>query len=381
MSKNKLLILFILRVLVFGLFVLSGILKLYPIQGFEKQLVDLGFVDWCSAPYVARLIIALEIGLGIAFLQSHYLKRIVIPATAFLLIGFCIHLTIEIVTKGANSGNCGCFGQLIPMTPLQALVKNIITLGMLGYMYVIYREKDRNNGLVLVILLLVVNLGVFMLYPFCPCKAEKSDISAEAALVVEEDSVWVNPKYIQPADSTVFETTGQTTTPVPTAVPPVSGVVTTKEKAKDTTTAKVVQTAPKTDASCPVRQTSVYAPFKVYNDGITANLDNGRKIVTLFSLDCEHCMETAKKIGELSKKRSIPPVYYLFWGSEDQVENFFKVAQYRFPYKIIDPSTFFQLLGAAPSPPKVTVLCNGNVLADFDTNTFSTEKLEEAIDK
>ena len=27
-----------------------------------------------------------------------------------------------------DSENCGCFGDLIPMTPLQALIKNILTL-------------------------------------------------------------------------------------------------------------------------------------------------------------------------------------------------------------------------------------------------------------
>ena len=37
---------------------------------------------------------------------------------------FSIHLS----TKLLDPGNCGCFGDLIPMTPLEALVKNIITL-------------------------------------------------------------------------------------------------------------------------------------------------------------------------------------------------------------------------------------------------------------
>ncbi len=365
MNKNKLLILFILRLVIFSLFLASAVLKLVPsIVPFEKQLVDLGFVDWCSAPYMARLIIALELALGIAFLQSNYLRRVVIPATAFLLIAFCVHLSIVIYTQGANSGNCGCFGQLIPMTPLQALIKNILTLGILGYMYVIYKEKEKNNWLVLTTIYLVSNLALFMLYPFAPCGTvqvgdpETVTVLPDTSLVVVQDSVQ--------KDSVV----------ITNVLKPVNPLLPLK-----TDTVKKIIPVVKVDALCPVKKVSAYAPFKKFSDGSVADLDDGRKIVTLFSLECEHCMETAKKIGELSRKRSIPSTYFLFWGTEDQVENFFKVAQCRFPYKIIDPSTFFQLLGSAPSPPRVNLMCNGNMVADFDNSTFTIEKLEEALNK
>lgn len=370
MNKNKLLILFILRLLIFFLFVASAALKLMPsIVPFEKQLVDLGFVDWCTAPYMARLIIALELALGIAFLQSNYLRKIVIPATAFLLVAFCIHLSILIYTQGANSGNCGCFGQLVPMTPLQALIKNSITLGILGYMYVIYKEKEKNSLLVLSVIFLVCNLALFMAFPFAPCTAVKVDEVAEMTAPTLDTMQVAAPDTAKiKADTMISNFIGETP-----AVNPANVV--------KTDTAKKVVPVVKTEALCPVKKVSAYAPFKKYNDGITADLDNGRKIVTLFSLECEHCMETAKKIGELSRKRAIPQPYFLFWGTEDQVENFFKVAQCRFPYKIIEPTTFFQLLGSAPSPPKVTFLCNGNVIADFDNSTFTIEKLEEALNK
>jgi hypothetical protein len=366
MNKNKLLILFILRIVIFALFTLSGIMKLVPsIVPFESQLIKLGMVDWCSAPYLARFIIALELFLGIAFLQSNYLKKIIIPATALLLIVFCVHLSITIYTEGANSGNCGCFGQLIPMTPLEALIKNILTLGVLGYMYYLYKEKEKNSLATLVILFLTANLAIFLFYPFCPCNTIKIDEEEVMPMVSPAVDSLATAKDSLKADSTKI------------AVSPAIGV---QKLPKDTATIKVTPQA-QTDALCPVKKVSAYAPFKKYNDGIYTNLDEGRKIVTLFSLECEHCMETAKKIGELSRKKSIPAPYFLFWGSEDQVENFFKVAQCRFPYKIIEPTTFFQLLGSAPSPPKVMYLCNGNVLAEFDNASFTIEKLEEVLAK
>ncbi len=366
MNKNKLLILFVLRLLIFALFMASAVLKLVPsIVPFEKQLVDLGFVDWCSAPYMARLIIALELALGIAFLQSNHLRRIVIPATAFLLIAFCVHLSIVIYTQGANSGNCGCFGQLIPMTPLQAIIKNVLTLGILGYMYVIYKEKDKNSILVLGLIYLASNLALFMLYPFAPCNTTTVADTEIVTVLPDTTNRMIVADTIR-KDSVVKGTEIK----APNPLIPVK-----------TDTAKKIVPVIKVDALCPVKKVSAYAPFKRFSDGVVTDLDDGRKIVTLFSLECEHCMETAKKIGELSKKRPIPGTFFLFWGTEDQVENFFKVAQCRFPYKIIEPTTFFQLLGSAPSPPKVSVLCNGNMVADFDNNSFTIEKLEEVLSK
>ena len=57
-------------------FIIS-IAKLYPspyfaITTFEfKQVIPLGF-DACIAPYFSRILIALEIALGIAILQPHF---------------------------------------------------------------------------------------------------------------------------------------------------------------------------------------------------------------------------------------------------------------------------------------------------------------------
>jgi hypothetical protein len=127
-------------------------------------------------------------------------------------------------------------------------------------------------------------------------------------------------------------------------------------------------------------KTSIYASFKNYSDGITANVDKGTSIVALLSLECEHCMETARKIGELSKEQKIPPVYFLFFGSPGELDHFFEVAQYRFPYKIIEPQVFFPLLGDNPSPPRISVLKEGNIVADYNFESFSKEKLKKAIE-
>jgi predicted Co/Zn/Cd cation transporter (cation efflux family) len=78
---------------------------MFPIWAFEKQLVDLNVASWCSVPYFSRLLIGVELALGIAILQRHYLKRLVIPGIIAMLVVFCIHLSIEMVKNGAMNSS------------------------------------------------------------------------------------------------------------------------------------------------------------------------------------------------------------------------------------------------------------------------------------
>ena len=129
--NNKLLGIWLIRVVVSLLFLISAYAKVYhepssyfSITTFEaKQLVPLGFSSEISS-YLSRILIALEFAIGILILLPFYLKRIVIPLTVTILGAFSIHLAIQIYLTG-NIGNCGCFGTLLPMTPLEAILKNI----------------------------------------------------------------------------------------------------------------------------------------------------------------------------------------------------------------------------------------------------------------
>ncbi|MCS6824247.1 MAG: hypothetical protein NZ529_08120 [Cytophagaceae bacterium] len=374
MDKKKLLILFISRILVCALFIFSGVAKLLPIEAFEKQLVDLGFANWCNVFYLSRSIISVEIFLGLAFLQSNYLKKIIIPSTMGLLIIFCIHLTIEIFNKGANAGNCGCMGQLIPMTPLEALIKNIFTLGLLGYMYYIYREKEKNKLHVLLILFLLTALVVYLFTPFCPCKCKPQDVYYDNINITPQ----VDSSVKKTIDSVASVDTMKISDNKATNVNPSSVKI-----APKTTVTKKDSAAKSSSAipeNMPPKRRSEFAPFSQFSDGVRVDLDDGLKVVCLFSLDCEHCMETCKKICTLSKTTQLPPIYLLCYGEESMTENFFNTAGCRFPYRIIDPGTFFPMLGKANAPPRVTVLKNGNITADFyNYETLDVAAFEKAL--
>jgi uncharacterized membrane protein YphA (DoxX/SURF4 family) len=163
-----------IRIIIFLLFILSGIAKMLPVEAFEKQLHDIGIFTWCQCKYLARLIISFEIATGIAFLQSNYIKRIVIPSTILLLLMFCVYLSVQMYRFGPTMGDCGCFGQLIPITPLVELIKNLLTIGMLIYLYKNVSEKAgvKSNYFILLLLLLASALFMFLVFPFCPCEDE-----------------------------------------------------------------------------------------------------------------------------------------------------------------------------------------------------------------
>lgn len=118
-------------------FIYSGYTKLNPIEPFEYTFVDLGIGGWRLAPFIARFMIGLEFFLGFLLITGLYIKRFTIKLTVISLIVFCLYL-IFIMIKAGNNGNCGCFGTAISMTPLQALVKNIIMIVVSGVIYKFY---------------------------------------------------------------------------------------------------------------------------------------------------------------------------------------------------------------------------------------------------
>ncbi len=339
--KHEKTILWGLRILVSGLFLLSAYSKLFPINSaifvFEKQIVDLGITNWCFAPLLARAIVAFEVFLGLAILQNHLLKNIIVPATFFLLLAFCIHLSITIYRTG-NVGSCGCFGELIPMTPLEAIIKNVITMGMLVFIFLKTKRKEKDRIEFPFAIFAVVYLAIFMFFqPKCCCSSQTSQpLMVQDSLVAETDST------ISVSDTTnmVVNSSNETNTVDGSSNP----------ESKPTGRKKVM---------------SIFSKYTSFSNG-NADLNAGKKIVCLFSLDCEHCQESSVLLHQLLKKHAdLPPVYVLAFGEDSQVSDFFAAGGGRWPYTIVPPQEFFPLLGAADYPPRIVVMDNGNFLGDF----------------
>jgi uncharacterized membrane protein YphA (DoxX/SURF4 family) len=116
----------LLSVLLGLVFLYSGYSKLVPIiETFEFTFVDLGIANWYSAPIFARLLIGFELFLGLLLVLNYRLRKITLPLTFIVLALFTIYLAMQVMLNG-DQGNCGCFGERIKMTPVQAILKNSI---------------------------------------------------------------------------------------------------------------------------------------------------------------------------------------------------------------------------------------------------------------
>ncbi len=340
----------ILRIIISALFILSAVAKLYPspyfaISTFEvKQLYPLGFSE-NVAPYFSRILIGIEFALGIAILLKDYLKKITIPATILLLAVFTIHLTYTTFISG-NSGNCGCFGELIPMTPVEAIIKNIIAIGLLVWLFKLLPTDGKSNFWLLKSVGLGCILALFMVAPM-----KSSTTTIDNSNFSEEQNI-----------GTIVDTT-------------LSTVLPTIEKAIDSV--NKIKEEIKIDE--PTAKKSGYANF-------FPNIDKDKKILCFFAPGCDHCQETAKQLTEMKQKdKSFPEVSIIFMDEEvDKIPAFFDIAGKKYPYQIVDVISFWNVLGNTRDTPGVKYIWNGNEIKFYDginENKFNATELKKTIKK
>jgi len=199
--NNKLIGIWVIRIIISLLFLVSAYAKVYhepsayfSITTFEaKQLVPLGFSSEISS-YLSRILIALEFAIGVLILLPFYLKRIVIPLTIFVLAAFCVHLALQIYLTG-NSGNCGCFGTLLPMTPLEAILKNLFAIGLLVILNKLL-SKDKSKSIEIFYGFLIYLFFVIGIMALVPIK-NSSNVTIDSNYQIQEDLVLEGPKQMK----------------------------------------------------------------------------------------------------------------------------------------------------------------------------------------
>jgi len=114
------------RILFGILFVAAALFKLYPVEHFEILLVKAEITSWCFSPILARIIIGYELLIGFFLIFNIYLKRILWVSIITLLIfsAFLVYVHYFI----GDTTNCGCFGSILPLTPVQSIIKNLVLL-------------------------------------------------------------------------------------------------------------------------------------------------------------------------------------------------------------------------------------------------------------
>ncbi len=324
-----------IRYVISFLFLLSAVAKLYPspyfaISTFEvKQLYPMGFSEG-FAPYFSRILIGIEFALGLLILQKNFLRSIVIPATVLLLAVFTAHLTIDTIANGGTSGNCGCFGSLLPMTPIEAIIKNVAAMGLLAWLYVILPKtvERMHNFWVLTSITFAGILALFMIAPMQPVESSFS-VSSPDETATDSIETAIDTSRIDVPTSVIMKDSLKT-------------VETPKEEVK-------------AELTEPAKRKSGYSQY-------FSKIDSGRKTLCFFVPGCDHCRVAAKELTEMRKtNKNFPEVMVIFMNEEaDLIPDFFKEAGAEYPYKIIEVIPFWKVLGDGKDTPGVKYLWNGN---------------------
>jgi len=124
-------------------FVFSAYTKFVGPGFFEITLIDQGLLSSRGqAQHAARFLIGFEFALGLLMLLPYYTKQLMAIAS-LMLIGFTIHLGY-LWAIGDNE-NCGCFGEMISMSPAESIAKNILMLAVSVWLWIKSPSKATNT--------------------------------------------------------------------------------------------------------------------------------------------------------------------------------------------------------------------------------------------
>ena len=127
-----------IRLLLGVFFIGTAVLKLISIDNFEIYLYSFGVFSYTWTTFFSRLLIFIELLIGISLIFKIYFKKIW-WLTMLMMVGFTLFLIYAAIFR--NDSNCHCFGSLIELNPSQSIIKNIVTLALLFF---IRNEESRD---------------------------------------------------------------------------------------------------------------------------------------------------------------------------------------------------------------------------------------------
>ncbi|MGI9545301.1 MAG: BT_3928 family protein [Cyclobacteriaceae bacterium] len=209
---------FIARILVGGLFIFSGMIKLNDPVGtaikleeyFHVFASDIApfFVKFVPAAlFLSVLLSVLEVVLGLAVLLR-YRARLT-SWILLLLILFFTFLTFYSAYFNKVT-DCGCFGDFIKLTPWESFIKDIILLVLIVFLFVRQRHWMRATegwaryGVIALATVICVGLGVYAInhLPYFDFRAYKVGTDVRRSM---EPSAELRYKYIMEKDGEEYE--------------------------------------------------------------------------------------------------------------------------------------------------------------------------------
>jgi hypothetical protein len=369
------------RILLSFLFVFGAVSKLVSMPFFDGMVAELLLgKDYFDNPvgmiwvqWLTRILVAVELVLGLALLQNKWFKKIVLPATLGMLVLFTIHLFYEGFRQvnGFTEGNCGCFGDVLPMTNLESIIKNVIGMLIGFFVLLTFKKEDVFKSWISPTLLGVITL-------FTLSFGIKS-YEAVAPSVVDELGT-MSGIELHEADSMakLAETEAQAVQSPENEIAPQVGV---DDKLKNDVPKATSSTA-KSPSDVTLELLSKYAP-ELKSQSITT----GTKMVCLFSMTCSHCQEVYRDLSAMKSSGKLPKLILVNYGTEYEQNYFFSQAgDSKDAHSRTEDFTHFKRMLEGKTYPRILVIKNGKIEKEWDVDTyeksyvmryFGIEKLEE----
>jgi len=385
------------RLVLSATFIISAIAKIISLAFFDdlvaKQLIGLEYyTDENSTRFfgvliITRLLIAGELLLGIAILQKRLLKQLVIPMMGFLLVVFSLQVLNEAILndKGFFGGNCGCFGEVIPLDNFETLVKNVLLLILLAVVHFKYKEINEMAfgpavpsimlGVFTFITLYLAIPGddgservdfdggelVFEQYVEDPCEDLNLKIDSLSRIL---DSLSIILPGSSESDQDYVENVDQ------------ASAINIQRKLDSLESVRQLKLKEQREKEEQKAKQSLFYNYQNFSGGITKNLDQGTHIICLFSLTCGHCQQAYRDILSCKKEGGdMGQIYIIGYGSETDLRNFWDVTGPESPHIRVSKISDLNMLLEGDDFPKIIVKQNGETVQTWDYDTYSKDAL------
>ena len=384
---NKELLLKIGRLILSFLFVFGAVSKLVSMPFFDGMVAELllgeNYYDHPSGmlwiQWFTRILVAAELVLGIAILQNKWFKSLVLPATLGMLVIFTIHLFYEGFKQvnGFTEGNCGCFGDILPMTNLESIMKNVIGMAIGVFIWFKYNKDNVFASWVAptflgLITLFTLSFGVKS-YEAKAVAPVTEQLGLTETLVIDS----IIPLEQDPVKMEQDAVKENSTPPSTTEEEPKKAEAKDEGLQEEVPAVKQITPSDKT-----LQLLYTYAPAIE-----SQNLAYGSKIVCLFSMTCSHCQEVYADLVAMKASGKLPNIYLVNYGTEYEQNYFFAQAgNVKSPHTLTEEFPDFKRMLEGKTYPRILYVKDGEILKEWDVDTYEKvgfmkyygiEKLEE----
>ena len=368
---NKQLLLKIGRLILSFLFVFGAVSKLVSMPFFDGMVAELllgeNYYDHPSGmlwiQWFTRILVAAELVLGIAILQNKWFKSLVLPATLGMLVIFTIHLFYEGFKQvnGFTEGNCGCFGDILPMTNLESIIKNVIGMAIGVFIWFKYNKDNVFASWVAptflgLITLFTLSFGVKsyeakLVAPVTEELGLTETLVIDSIIPIEQDLVKMEQNAVK-----------EKSTP-----PSITEEKTNKAQATDEGLQEEVPTVKQiTPSDKTLQLLYTYAPAIE-----SQNLAYESKMVCLFSMTCSHCQEVYRDLTAMKTSGKLPNVYLVNYGTEYEQNYFFSQAgNVKSPHTRTEEFSDFKRMLDGKTYPRMLYVKDGKIVKEWDVDTY-----------